>query len=204
MHVKSNKNDRNDAEAICEAVGRPTMRFVPPKSPEQLAIQALHRIRQRLVRSRTRLVNQIRGILAEHGTIELDQFGLGLHNQHSDQRVEVIRRTSHDLGKSPSQPPDVASDDDHTAPQTEGLSGASIPTKQGGRASNCLNGSRGFVRDIPGEHSPDDTGILVGKRHGRDVRMTTLAKASKPTASRILLAPSFPKSSASAVDHQRA
>jgi transposase len=64
-YVKSNKNDRNDAEAICEAVSRPTMRFVPPKSPEQLAIQALHRIRQRLVQSRTRLVNQIRGILAE-------------------------------------------------------------------------------------------------------------------------------------------
>jgi len=68
-YVKSNKNDRNDAEAICEAVGRPTMRFVPPKSPEQLAIQALHRIRQRLVQSRTMLVNQIRGILAEHGII---------------------------------------------------------------------------------------------------------------------------------------
>ena len=68
-YVKSNKNDRNDAEAICEAVGRPTMRFVPPKSPEQLAVQALHRIRQRLVRSRTKLVNQIRGILAEHGIV---------------------------------------------------------------------------------------------------------------------------------------
>ena len=68
-YVKSNKNDRNDAEAICEAVGRPTMRFVPPKSPEQLAIQALHRIRQRLVQSRTRLVNQTRGILSEHGIV---------------------------------------------------------------------------------------------------------------------------------------
>src|SRR5689334_25011905 len=68
-YVKSNKNDRNDAEAICEAVGRPTMRFVPPKSPEQLAIQALHRIRQRLVQSRTRLVNQIRGVLSEHGIV---------------------------------------------------------------------------------------------------------------------------------------
>ena len=68
-YVKTNKNDRNDAEAICEAVGRPTMRFVPPKSPEQLAVQALHRIRQRLVRSRTKLVNQIRGILAEHGIV---------------------------------------------------------------------------------------------------------------------------------------
>jgi transposase len=68
-YVKSNKNDRNDAEAICEAVSRPTMRFVPPKPPEQLAIQALHRIRQRLVQSRTRLVKQIRGILSEHGIV---------------------------------------------------------------------------------------------------------------------------------------
>ena len=68
-YVKSNKNDRNDAEAICEAVGRPTMRFVPPKSSEQLAIQAVHRIRRRLVESRVRLVNQIRGILSEHGIV---------------------------------------------------------------------------------------------------------------------------------------
>ncbi|WP_367180571.1 transposase [uncultured Ruegeria sp.] len=44
-YVKSNKNDWNDAEAICEAVGRPSMRFVPPKSAEQLEIQAVHRIR---------------------------------------------------------------------------------------------------------------------------------------------------------------
>lgn len=68
-YVKSNKNDRNDAEAICEAVGRPSMRFVPPKSSEQLEIQAIHRIRQRLVGSRTRLVNQVRGLLAEHGVV---------------------------------------------------------------------------------------------------------------------------------------
>lgn len=68
-YVKSNKNDRNDAEAICEAVGRPSMRFVPPKSSEQLEIQAVHRIRQRLVSDRTRLVNQIRGLLAEHGVV---------------------------------------------------------------------------------------------------------------------------------------
>lgn len=74
-YVKSNKNDRNDAEAICQAVGRPTMRFVPPKSAEQLAIQALHRIRQRLVRGRTKLVNQIRGILAEHASSSLVTSG---------------------------------------------------------------------------------------------------------------------------------
>lgn len=68
-YVKSNKNDRNDAEAICEAVSRPSMRFVPPKSSEQLEIQAVHRIRQRLVSNRTRLVNQIQGLLAEHGIV---------------------------------------------------------------------------------------------------------------------------------------
>jgi transposase len=66
-YVKSNKSDRNDAEAICEAVGRLSMRFVPQKSSEQLALQAVHRIRQRLVSDRTRLVNQVRGLLAEHG-----------------------------------------------------------------------------------------------------------------------------------------
>ncbi len=68
-YVKSNKNDRNDAEAICEAVGRPSMRFVPPKSPEQLEIQAVHRIRQRVVANRTRLVSQVRGLLGEHGIV---------------------------------------------------------------------------------------------------------------------------------------
>lgn len=68
-YVKSNKSDRNDAEAICEAVGRPSMRFVPRKSAEQLTIQAIHRIRQRLVADRTRLVNQVRGLFAEHGVV---------------------------------------------------------------------------------------------------------------------------------------
>lgn len=68
-YVKSNKNDRNDAEAICEAAGRPSMRFVPPKSAEQLEIQAVHRIRQRVVANRTRLVNQVRGLLGEHGVV---------------------------------------------------------------------------------------------------------------------------------------
>lgn len=68
-YVKSNKNDRNDAEAICEAVSRPSMRFVRPKSVEQQDIQSLHRIRRRLVGQRTALVNQIRGLLNEYGII---------------------------------------------------------------------------------------------------------------------------------------
>ena len=63
------KNDANDAAAICEAVQRPNMRFVPHKSPEQMDIQATHRIRQGLVRSRTALVNQARGLLGEYGMV---------------------------------------------------------------------------------------------------------------------------------------
>lgn len=66
---KVGKNDSLDAEAICEAVARPTMRFVTCKSQEQLDTQALHRVRERLVKSRTALSNQARGILAEHGII---------------------------------------------------------------------------------------------------------------------------------------
>lgn len=66
-YVKSNKNDRADAEAICEAVARPTMRFVAIKTPDQQAVLALHRARQGFVRARTAQGNQIRGLLAEFG-----------------------------------------------------------------------------------------------------------------------------------------
>jgi transposase len=67
-YVKSNKNDANDAEAICEAVGRPSMRFVPSKSTSQQDVQALHRIRAQLIKWRTALANEIRGLLAEYGS----------------------------------------------------------------------------------------------------------------------------------------
>lgn len=66
-YVKTNKNDAADAEAICEAVGRPNMRFVPIKNAEQQAIIALHRARQGFVKARTAQANQIRGLLAEYG-----------------------------------------------------------------------------------------------------------------------------------------
>ncbi len=68
-YVKTNKNDAADAEAICEAVGRPNMRFVPIKNVEQQAVLALHRVRQGFVKARTAQGNQIRGLLAEFGII---------------------------------------------------------------------------------------------------------------------------------------
>ncbi len=68
-YVKSNKNDAADAEAICEAVSRPSMRFVPIKNVEQQAVLALHRVRQGFVKARTAQANQIRGLLGEYGLI---------------------------------------------------------------------------------------------------------------------------------------
>lgn len=66
---KNDKNDSNDAEAICEAVGRPNMRFVPIKNEQQQAVLALHRARELLVGERTALINQARGLLAEYGIV---------------------------------------------------------------------------------------------------------------------------------------
>jgi transposase len=66
---QGHKNDFRDALAVAEAVQRPTTRFVPPKSNEQLDLQALHRVRSRLVSQRTAVINQIRGFLLERGII---------------------------------------------------------------------------------------------------------------------------------------
>ncbi len=68
-YVKTNKNDMADAEAICEAVSRPNMRFVSTKTVEQQAILAVHRARQGFVKARTAQANQIRGLLSEFGLV---------------------------------------------------------------------------------------------------------------------------------------
>ena len=68
-YIKSNKSDPNDAKAICEAAGRPSMRFVPVKSVEQQDLLALHRVRAQLTKTRTALANQMRGLLTERGIV---------------------------------------------------------------------------------------------------------------------------------------
>jgi transposase len=94
-YVKTNKNDYIDAEAIAEAVGRPTMRFVPVKSDDQLDLQSLHRVRERWVMRRTAVVNQIRGLLLERGTSKLSGAVLVLLaelKQELEQLAEKIDR----------------------------------------------------------------------------------------------------------------
>jgi transposase len=91
-YVKSNKNDAADAEAICEAVTRPNMRFVPIKNVEQQSVLALHRVRQGFVKARTAQANQIRGLLAEFGLIIPQGIG------HIATRVpELIEDASNEL-----------------------------------------------------------------------------------------------------------
>ena len=76
-YVKRQKNDAADAEAICEAVTRPTMRFVEVKSPEQQSVMVLHRARLMLMRQRIQLSNAIRGHMAEFGLAAPIGRGLG-------------------------------------------------------------------------------------------------------------------------------
>src|ERR1700722_17071639 len=68
-YVKSNKNDFLDAEAIAEAVARQNMRFVPIKTEDQLDLQAIHRVRDRLIARRTSVINQLRAFLLERGMV---------------------------------------------------------------------------------------------------------------------------------------
>jgi len=88
---KNGKNDGNDAEAICEAVTRPHMRFIPIKTPEQQAVLCLHRVRQGFVAERTATINRLRGLLAEFGFV-LPQSS-----------AQVRRGTSELLEQVPSQ-----------------------------------------------------------------------------------------------------
>ena len=105
--VKANKNDASDAEAICEAASRPSMRFVAVKSTAQQDVQAVHRVRQQLIKTRTALVNQARGLLAEYGIVVAqgvcalaprlagDPRGSGQRTERSDARAAGRdRRTS--------------------------------------------------------------------------------------------------------------
>lgn len=68
-YVKSNKNDANDAEAICEAMSRPNMRFVSVKTVDQQDVQAVHRVRAELIAQRNAKANQIRGLVSEYGLV---------------------------------------------------------------------------------------------------------------------------------------
>ncbi len=97
-YVKRHKNDATDAEAICEAVTRPNMRFVATKTPEQQSCLALHRTRHLFIRQQTSVINIIRALLAEFGIVApvgrngVEQL-LGVAADASDQRLPEVARS---------------------------------------------------------------------------------------------------------------
>ena len=95
--VKTNKNDASDAEAICEALSRPTMRYATVKSAEQQSVLTLHRARELLVRQRTMLINAIRGHCAEFGIVAAQGASkvtalIGIIQDHQDDRLPALAR----------------------------------------------------------------------------------------------------------------
>jgi len=97
-YVKSNKHDMADAEAIGEAVTRPTMRFVPIKEIAQQDLQALHRVRERLVKARTALINEIRGLLGEYGIVlpkGITQFRHALLSTLEQEQAKLTKLSRH-------------------------------------------------------------------------------------------------------------
>jgi transposase len=102
-YLKRNKNDGRDAEAGCEAMSRPTMRFVPIKDEDRQALQMLAGVRDRLVRERTRLTNEIRGYAAEFGRVAsrgLDKIGPLLAEVAADERLpRLAQEVFVDLGR---------------------------------------------------------------------------------------------------------
>jgi transposase len=186
--LKGHKNDYRDAEAIAEAVQRPTMRFVTIKTPEQMDLLALHRVRARLVRLRTGVINQIRGFLIERG-ITVRPGPAPLRKALSD----ILSSSSGPL--SPRMVPlivDLAEDwrrlDDRIATVSAEIemlaeAGRSLPTSDDGagyrtnRLERCRGGDRQWHRLQPGRDFGAWLG-LVPKQESTGDR-TILGKISK-------------------------
>lgn len=101
-YVKRGKNDAADAEALCEAMSRPTMRFVPVKTAEQQAVLMLMGVRDRLIRNQTQLANAIRGYAAEFGLTAakgIDHLAPLLDRLGADERVPALARELHLPGR---------------------------------------------------------------------------------------------------------
>jgi transposase len=146
---KSGKNDGNDAEAICEAVSRPNMRFVPIKSIEQQADLTLHRVRQGFVEERTAMLNRIRGLLAEFGHI------LPLR------AVEVRRRVPDLLEKLPSRVANCVSD---LLEHALRLEAKAVEYEREIRVTRSRQRSRSTSPDPPGHRSDHRFGPCCHRR----------------------------------------
>jgi transposase len=90
-YVKSNQNDANDAQAICEAMSRPRMRYVAVKTVGQQDMQAVHRVRASLITERTAKANQLRGLIYEYGLVAPREIATIAREDEAVQRIEQLR-----------------------------------------------------------------------------------------------------------------
>jgi len=151
-YVKANKTDAADAEAICEAVTRPSMRFVPIKNGDQQAVLSLHRVRQGFVKARTAQANQIRGLLAEYG-------------------ITLPQGISHVANRLPEIVEDAENDLPGIGPLTASALSASIGD------AKCFNNGRelaAWLGLVPRQHSSGGKSILLGISKRGDAYLRTL------------------------------
>jgi transposase len=196
-YVKSNKNDAADAEAICEAVGRPSMRFVPIKNVEQQAILALHRVRQGFVKARTAQANQIRGLLAEFGIIVpqglshvtgrvpelIEDAGIelpGTMRVLMQRLLEQLKELGRQAGEIEAQIK-ARHRDDEASRKLEQIPGigpitASALTASVGQAKNFSNGRQmaAWLGLVPRQHSSGGKNVLLGISKRGDSYLRTL------------------------------
>jgi transposase len=196
-YVKANKHDAADAEAICEAVARPNMRFVAVKTIEQQAVLSLHRARQGLVKMRTAQANQIRGLLAEFGLVvpvgihhlyrqlptilEDGDNGLGgivrallarlgEHLRALDDQVKAIERDIQAWHKTSAVSRALA-EQPGIGPLTASAYVATV-----GQAANFKNGRQAAacIGLVPRQHSSGGKTVLLGISKRGDVYLRTL------------------------------
>lgn len=196
-YVKANKNDAADAEAICEAVGRPNMRFVPIKNVEQQGALALHRVRQGFVRARTAQGNQIRGLLAEFGVIipvgiaqlfaKLPEVLEDATKELPDSVRALMQRLLQHLRELDRQAKDIETQIAAWHEENElsrklaaipgiGLLGASALAATVGDAKNFSSGRQlaAWLGLVPRQHSSGGKSVLLGMSKRGDAYIRTL------------------------------
>ena len=194
-YVKSNKNDAADAEAICEAVSRPTMRFVPIKNVEQQSVLALHRVRQGFVKARTAQANQIRGLLGEYGLIVPQGIGhVGARVPHliEDAHIELpdtvrrlMRRLLDHLKELQQQIEEIeaqikawhrSSEASRRLEKVPGIGPLTATAATVGDAKNFDNGRQlaAWLGLVPRQHSSGGKPTLLGMSKRGDAYLRTL------------------------------
>ncbi|MGB8480324.1 MAG: IS110 family transposase [Acidobacteriaceae bacterium] len=196
-YVKTNKNDAADAEAICEAVSRPTMRFVPVKTVDQQAALSVHRARQGFVQQRTAQANQIRGLLAEYGVV-IPQ-GIGNIRKCLPEILEdaenslpcLFRQLLGQLGEHLKELDQLVKEMDHQIQQWHGNNEASqrlaAIAGMGPITASAMVGSVGDARNfrngrqlaawlglVPRQHSTGGKSLLLGISKRGDCYLRTL------------------------------